>query len=327
VEAIADIVAGNSSSHNDTKAIATYLQELAPPGSGGYGYLTWRYAAARAARSESRLSAAHEDLVALAVVIEHEKQLLDTLVRAHGSILTQPSLAERGLTKELRHLTAADEGGRTAADELRRARASFDSLRRGVVLTIASPSSDQRLWDMLSRIPLPATDRLVETSPQLERSIRRLTGFIATVERLLSTDDANLAEFFRLSRGHLIALQLKRYNFLRPFRDSAAVSWMASRRTTTDLTFQVLPQGEQLRTFLGDMRSSKLYSGYRVDEHRLTVLEDLQNHFGADRCAWHRGRDSADGIGNRYLVLAIKSANGSGENAVAISPLAGRHAT
>jgi hypothetical protein len=75
------------------------------------------------------------------------------------------------------------------------------------------------------------------------------------------------------------------------------------------------------------MRTSKLYSGHGVDEHRVTVLEDLQNHFGPDRCVWHKGSNSSSGIDNRYLVLAIKSANGSGENAVAISPLAGRHAT
>jgi hypothetical protein len=75
------------------------------------------------------------------------------------------------------------------------------------------------------------------------------------------------------------------------------------------------------------MRSSRLYSGYRIDEYRLTVLEDLQDHFGADRCVWHKGSESSNGIDNRYLVLAIKSAKGSDENAVAISPLAGRHAT
>lgn len=51
---------------------------------------------------------------------------------------------------------------------------------------------------------------------------RRLTDFITTVERLLSTDDANLAAFLRYPRAHLIALRLEQYDFLRPFRDSAA---------------------------------------------------------------------------------------------------------
>lgn len=327
VDAVADIVDAKTSSAYDREAIVACLRGLAPNGSDGYGYLTWRYAATRVARADSKLSTAHEDLIALAVVIDHEKQILDTLVRAHGSILTKPPLAEAALEKEFRQLTNADVRGGTAADELRRARASFDFLRRAVILTIAISDNGQRLWSMLGRLKPPTRCRPAGTSPQLERATRRLTDSIATVERLLSTDESNLTQFFRHSRAHLITLQLKKYDFLRPFRDSAAGLGTVSPHDTTNLAFQILPQGEQLRTFLGDIRRSKLYSGYRVDEHRLTVLEDLQKHFGATRCTWHRGLDSAGGIGGRYLVLAIKSTNGSGENAVAISPLAGRHAT
>jgi hypothetical protein len=325
LEAVADIVDANTSSMYDRRAITDCLQQLATDRPDEYGYLAWRYAATRSAHSEARLTAAHRDLIALAVVIDHEKQLLDTLVRAYASILTQPGLANRGLDKEFRKLTA-DNVGRSPADELRRARASFDFLRRALVLTIASPDNDSRLWNMLGWIHSSPTDRL-ETSPQLERATRRLTELITTVETLLSADEANLAKFFHHSRAHLVALQLKRYDFLRRFRDSAAAVDTTSYQLTADLSFQVLPQGEQLRSFLGRMRASKLYSGYRVDERRLTVLEDLQSHFGAHRCVWHKGSNSSDGIGIRYLVLAIKSANGCGENAVAISPLAGRHAT
>ena len=36
---------------------------------------------------------------------------------------------------------------------------------------------------------------------------------------------------------------------------------------------------------------------------------------------------TSSGVDNRYLVLAIKSAKGDSEDAVAISPLAGLHAT
>jgi hypothetical protein len=56
-------------------------------------------------------------------------------------------------------------------------------------------------------------------------------------------------------------------------------------------------------------------------------LEDLEKHFGADVCGWYEGSESSRGVDNHYLVLAIKSVNGSGENAVAISPLTGQHAT
>lgn len=325
-EAVADIVASDSANDNDTKAIATCLYEIAPATSGAYGYLTWRYAATRAARMESAVGAAGEDLVALAIVIDHEKQLLKDLVRTHGSILTKASLAKLGLKKEFQGLIDADATGNSAADELRRTRASFSFLRRAVLLTVASSGNDEQLWGMLDRIRPPAIDRLPETSPQLERAIRRLNGFIAAVAELLSTDDASLADFFLRSRRQLIALQLKRYDFLCRFRDGFNGLHRASRRTS-DLEFEILPQGEQLRAFLGEIRRSKMYSGYRVDERRLTVLEDLQARFGAERCTWHRGHSHADGIGSNYLVLAIGSANGSGENAVAVSPLAGRHAT
>ena len=327
VDAVADIVDAKTSSAYDREAIVAFLRGLAPNGSDGYGYLTWRYAATRVARADSKLSTTHEDLIALAVVIDHEKQLLDTLVRAHGSILTKPRLAEAGLEKEFRQLINADVRELTAADELRRARASFDFLRRAVILTIAISDNGQRLWSMFGRLKPPTRSRLAGTSPQLERATRRLTDFIATVERLLSTDESNLTQFFRHSRAHLIALQLKKYDFLRPFRDSAAGLGTVSRHKTTNLAFQILPQGEQLRTFLGDIRRSKLYSGYRVDEHRLTVLEDLQKH---------SGQPDVLGITESILPAASEAATWSspsspptdrGENAVAISPLAGRHAT
>jgi hypothetical protein len=89
----------------------------------------------------------------------------------------------------------------------------------------------------------------------------------------------------------------------------------------------VLPRGEQLRTFLDGLRSSGRYRGRQVDEQRVTVLEDIEKHFGADRCEWHERAASSSGFDNHYVVLTIKSANDSGDHAVAISPLAGEHAT
>jgi hypothetical protein len=93
------------------------------------------------------------------------------------------------------------------------------------------------------------------------------------------------------------------------------------------MAFVVLPRGEQLRTFLVGLRSSGLYRGHQVDEQRVAVLEEIEKHFGVDRCEWHEGTASSDGFNNHYVVLTIKSANGSGDHAVAISPLAGEHAT
>lgn len=326
IHAAADIVFAKTASP-DRETILSCLQELAPEGDGGYGYLTWRYASTRAARTESRLTPGHEDLIALATVIDNERRLLDTLVRAHGRILTKPNLAAVGLDKEFRQLTNSHGKGRADADEVRRARAAFDFLRCALVLTIASADHGNRLWNILGSIPRPKDSELTTGSPQLQRARRRLAELIANVERLLRTDKADLEKFFLHSRAHLVALQLKRYDFLRPFRDSAAAFVAPKPRINSHLAFEILPKGEQLRAFLGEIRTSRKYLGYTVDERRLTVLEDLQNHFGVANCTWHRGIEAGGGIGTRYLVLAINTPGREGQDAVAVSPLAGRHAT
>jgi hypothetical protein len=327
LDTAAEIIVGKNTTRTDRAAVVACLQDLAATETDGYGYLTWRYIAMhRAAHTGVRATTARHDLSILAQVIDHEKQLLDTLVHTHGSILERPGLAIRAMDTEVRDLTDADDIGRSAADELRRARASFDFLRRGVILAIASPDNHQRLWDVLGPIQPPTPDRLVETTPLLESTIGRLNDLMAAVERLLTTDDANLERFLGKSHSELVALQAGRYDFLRPFRDTEGSS-TASRRTIIDVGFQILPQGEQLRTILDGIRHAGLYRGYHVDEQRVAVLQDLQTHFGADRCNLYTGPASSSGVNNRYLVLAITSANGSDEHAIAISPLAGRDAT
>jgi hypothetical protein len=52
VDAVADIVDAKTSSAYDREAIVACLRGLAPNGSDGYGYLTWRYAATRVARAD-----------------------------------------------------------------------------------------------------------------------------------------------------------------------------------------------------------------------------------------------------------------------------------
>ncbi|BBX30716.1 hypothetical protein GCM10009632_56430 [Mycolicibacterium alvei] len=75
LEAVADIVAGKSERRADREAFLTCLQQFAPSGSNEYTYLTWRYAAIRPTHSDPRLTTAHQDLIALAVVIDQERQL------------------------------------------------------------------------------------------------------------------------------------------------------------------------------------------------------------------------------------------------------------
>jgi Translation initiation factor IF-2, N-terminal region len=326
-EGVVDLIVNIDASQDDRDEVRVSVQDFIPNDARGYGYLAWRYSAAHH-RMHPDLSSrtAHHDLAVMAHVVDTEKQLVDHIILAHGPVLEQPGLAKRVLEAEFSDLTDVDDIGRSAADELRRVRARSDFLQLAVVLAIASPDCDQRLWDMLDRIRPPAPDQLVETSTSLESAIARLNELIAHVETLLTADEATLGQFFRQAHTELVALHTGRYDFLQQFHYIASAV-KTPRRADYGLPFAVLPRGEQLRTFLDGLRSSGRYRGRQVDEQRVTVLEDIEKHFGADRCEWHERAASSSGFDNHYVVLTIKSANDSGDHAVAISPLAGEHAT
>ncbi len=323
MEGVANIVMAAAGSSGDRTQVATRLRELTPNSVDGYGYLTWRYSSVLSARQGRAGSAtAHSDLAILAEIVDNEKQLLESVIHAHGPILLEPGRAILALESEFQRLIEDDDIGRSGDDELRRVRNQFGFLRRSLMLTIASRDNGQRLWRMLDCVRPPARNHLVETTPQLERAIARLNERIPSVERLLSTDERSLESFFHRAHADLVGLHAEGYDFLLKFRETSHVP----TTQTYELPFAVLPQGE-VRAFLDNMRSSGRYGGHYVDINRVTVLEELLSHFGAERCVWHKGSPSSDGIDNRYLILAIKSADGSGEHGVAVSPLAGQHAT
>ena len=114
-----------------------------------------------------------------------------------------------------------------ASDQSRRANARFDFLRRAVVLTIARPNNDERLWNMLAELQSRTRGG---SSPEVRRANQRLAEFIASTDRLLATDEHGLDRFFRRSRTDLLALRDRRYDFLIPFRDIAT-----SRHATAEL--------------------------------------------------------------------------------------------
>jgi len=326
-DGIVDLIVNIDASQEDRDEVRVSVQDFIPNDAGGYGYLSWRYSAAhRRMYPDLSSRTAHHDLAVMAHVVDTEKQLVDHIILAHGPVLEQPGLAKRVLEAEFSDLTDVDDIGRSAADELRRVRARSGFLQLAVVLAIASPDCDQRLWDLLDRIRPPAPDQLVETSTSLESAIARLNELTAHVETLLTADEATLGQFFRQAHTELVALHTGRYDFLQQFHDIASTV-KTPRLADYGLPFAVLPRGEQLRTFLDGLRSSGRYRGRQVDEQRVTVLEDIEKHFGADRCEWHERAASSSGFDNHYVVLTIKSANDSGDHAVAISPLAGEHAT
>lgn len=293
------------------------------PASQCYGYLAWRYSAVHR-RAEVLARTAGEQLAAIAHVVGTDKQLLDRLLSLAGDVLGHPALARHILEREYGDLVDADDIGRSAADELRHIRDKENFLHRALLLIIAAPEQVDRLWQMLDPLQPPHPDQLVENTTALTTAGDRLRSQIAAVQALLSAEDGALAGFLALGRAELSDLQAGRFDYLRAFREDIPTN-SAAHDDLQELAFTVLPQGEQLRSFLAGMRATGRYHGRQVDEDRLTVLDDLEKHFGADRCQWHTSNRFSRGNDNHYLVLAIESPDG--QHAVAISPLAGEHAT
>lgn len=325
-ESVVELVVNISSSLVDSDELRSRVRDFYPD-SDGMGYLAWRYASLRRkAYADSASQTAHHDLAVMAQIVDRQTQLLDAIIRAHGPVFEQPTLGKRVLEAQFDALTNTDDIGRSAADELRHMRDRYAFLQVAVVLIIANPTCDQMLWEMVDRIRPPDPDKLVETSPALESAIARLKDCAGDIETMLTADEAWLVEFYAKARTELVDMRAGRYEFLRQFKDLVS-SVKTARRYSSELPFVVLPHGEQLREFLEDLRSSRRYRGHDVDEQRVAVLEEIQNHFGVDRCEWHVGTASSNGFNNHYVVLTIKCANVVGQHAVAISPLAGEHAT
>lgn len=319
LDAVAEIVAAKETGRDRDRIVAD-LALFDPTGTGGYGYLGWRYATSRRLPTDPAARTPGDELAAIAHIVDSGKQRLQQIHNATGQVLEHPNLARRALESGFGDLFDPD----SAADERHRVMNKRSFLQRAIILAIVDPECADRVWDMLGQLQPPSEHQLFETTPQLRAGIEGLSGELAAVEALLSSDETPLGRFFDRSKVELDDLHSGRFDCLQQFRDAGTAS---TTRIIHGLAFAVLPQGEHLRTFLDDLRRTKRYHGHHLDERRLTVLEEVQDHFGAHRCLWHKGSVTSRGVDNRYLILAVTSATGSDEDAVAISPLAGEHAT
>jgi hypothetical protein len=93
------------------------------------------------------------------------------------------------------------------------------------------------------------------------------------------------------------------------------------------LPFEVLPPGEGTRGFATALRESAHHTDGELDLRRLQVLVDLQHHFAHRRSHRYASRFPTEEKNNYYVVLVIERPAGEGEDAIAISPLKGQHAT
>jgi hypothetical protein len=307
--------------------IATDLAAFTSAEHGDYGYLAWRYDTVQ--RLLPKQPDENTELLQLAIVariVQDENRLVDEITASRGDFLTNTDSSRRAIHSEFSALFDSGDYGRLASDELRRSRAKSRFLRRAFVMAIASENQTDHLWTMLESLRPPARNRLVEVTAPLLATIDRLNDEISSVALLLTADERALDGFTRRSNTELEALRAGHFDYLLQFNDDSF--WTSDERSRKHtLPFSVLEPGEQLRTFLGKMRSTRSYHGYHVDVERLNVLQDLQNHYGASRSRLFKGAVSSHGVNNQYLILAIRPAARTHENAVAISPLAGQHAT
>lgn len=95
LEGVVDLIVKVKVSQDDRDEIAACVQAFVPDEAGCYGYLAWRYSAARrrAYPDQSSLTAHHE-LAVMAHVIDTEKRLVEEVIHAHGAVLEQPVVAK-----------------------------------------------------------------------------------------------------------------------------------------------------------------------------------------------------------------------------------------
>lgn len=300
-----------------------------PSSDGDYGYLAWRRDMARRSlnlEGYQSSSSAESEFVLVARVAADERRLVDEVLRNEGDVFADQQIVQRAMGRGSTVESPRWRGGGRGSGKLREVRERSRFLRRALVMTVAQPQQATRLLEMLGELR-PQADRVADQIAPLAAAVGRLNDEISAVALLLSSDEESLGRFFARSRNDLQALQAGQFDHLIRSNDAGSGLGGVEIAEADRLAFALLEAGEQLRCFLGNMYSTRRYRGHDVDVRRLKVLEELQRYYGAERCRWFEGAVASAGVDNKYLVLAIRTAAGNDEHAVAISPLAGQHAT
>lgn len=295
------------------------------------GYLAWRFRTLGNRPGTAAEESPEGRLQLMASIVRDDGEMLARLRTAHGDfLLNRPHLARKAIEAEFDKIDP-DDGWWSSDAALRRVRASLTFLRHAVVLSFGNDSLSGRLQRMFAELEPPTAEHrhLRSASHDVVAAVEKLRGVLAAVRELLGegsvVDEAVVLE---RGRSELTALGEGAYTVLStvlPEPRSAARGAFVD-----DLPFVVLPPGEQLWSFVDELRRTGNYLDREVDLERLRVLTRLGELLDAqgDRYEIRRGAfSSTSGRDNGYVVLSIARHGDSKTDAVAISPWKGEHAT
>lgn len=168
------------------------------------------------------------------------------------------------------------------------------------------------------------SDEVIESEELAQQLLFRATVFAKQVQHDTITD------LLRLSVGHFDPVENGDV-------DKRRMELAASVNFTLD--FEVLPQGSSIRTLAESIARRSSHRHDSIDLLRVQVLDELKQAFGEKRCALatgrRRGKSYENPLGRNidedYILLVIRNYGEDddvlSEDAIAISPIAGQHAT
>ncbi|MDO3638377.1 hypothetical protein [Mycolicibacterium arseniciresistens] len=289
-----------------------------------HGYLAWRFRELSTRPGPFAEHSADEILEKVSLIVDEDKALIAALQKDHGNFLgDRPDVAMQALDAEFGKIPR-ELSWTSGATALRRSRASLAFLRRAVVLTFASQDYSSHLFPMLARLlPPPTTEYINLRLPaHVIASINILRRVATQVDRFFSGIEAQPGHFYGTGLDQLCALRSGAFDFvLEPDPEKVP------QPPTSRLPLVIHPPGERIQPFVTGIRRSGRFRGGEIDERRLDVLTQLWTHLSeSGACTMYEGAFPANGKDNGYLILVIWY-EGYGEDAVAISPWRGEHAT
>lgn len=290
---------------------------------GGGAYLAWQFDEHRKSISTEGKATKkdRERLAAIAQVVRTAEAKLQRITARYGDVDLDSALAVRALLAKHRELTGDFGDAPTAVVTRYRAFAGF--LADAVPLVILS--NDAAIRD----VPIDEFTRLAaQLSEEValpKKAAHLLRMQIASVRRFYGREEDRDVRF----RRALDELLLVSQGAFRPLLERPAAPTLAKSATPQSISFKILPPG-QMRMFLDDLKRGGSHRRPRViDERRVAVLQNLRARYRTRSCALYTtsGTTSSHLLDtNEYVVLSIKRHDSLGEDAIAISPLAGEHA-